>query len=169
MSRIIRTADNVVVRPLITQDAPQVMRLARSAGNLDINSLYGYSLLCRDFGSTSVAAVDGARLVAFVLGYRRPANESIYFAWQWAADPAYGATGFTVRVLREVLEVQRPSVRRFETTVRAGSCTGAHIVERLARTYGADVVVREEFGAELLGQEHGAEYLHAFNLVCTGS
>lgn len=95
-------------------------RLAQGA--VDANSPYAYLMMCEFYGDTcAVGTVDG-QPVAFVTGFRLPADAETLFIWQIATSDAARGRGIGSQMLDEL--VDRPSVPRvrfLEATVTPGN------------------------------------------------
>ncbi|MEU8136994.1 diaminobutyrate acetyltransferase [Streptodolium elevatio] len=113
-----RCADALTLEAPTVEDGPELWRLTREVGTLDLNSAYHYLLWCRDFAATSVVARLDGRMCGFVTGYVRPDVPDTLMVWQVAvADHARGR-GIAARMLGELLERRAPHGQVFvEATV----------------------------------------------------
>jgi L-2,4-diaminobutyric acid acetyltransferase len=141
--------DGVRLGPPGALDGPDLWRLARDAG-LDVNSPYAYTLWCRDFADTSVAARDaGGALRGFVTGYARPGSPDTYFLWQVAVDPAFRGRRLARRMLDHIGD--RVAARGFthlEATVTPGNAASRALFTSFARDRGAEIGWSPLFGAD---------------------
>lgn len=149
--------DDLELRPPTVGDGAALARLAREAGDLDVNSSYAYVLWCRDFATTSVIAVTDDRPVGFVTGYRRPLEPSALFVWQVAVDPAHRGA----RVARRMLDalVDRVEPAHVEATVTADNAASQALFTSFARRRGVDVARSPLFERADFPEPHDAEEL----------
>ncbi len=136
-------------------------RIARDSQTLDLNSSYAYVLYARDFADTCrIAFVDG-RPAGFVLGYRRPNDESCLFIWQVAVDADSRGLGLAGRMLDDLLHDDSidPPVRTIHTTITDDNIASQNTFRSLAKRWGdAPVAVTALFETEHLGlSEPGGE------------
>lgn len=126
--------------PPRVRDGADIHGLVARCEPLDVNSVYAYLLLCRDFADTCVRAERAGRTIGFVSAYRPPAREDVIFVWQVAVDAALRGQRLAGRMLRALLE--RPAVRGcryLETTVSPSNEPSRKVFQRLARELGAPV------------------------------
>src|SRR5690606_21826260 len=98
-----RSGRTTLIRPPRIDEGIAMWRIARDSQTLDLNSSYAYVLYARDFADTCrIAFVDGEP-AGFVLGYRRPADESCLFIWQVAVDAEFRGLGLAGRMLDDLL------------------------------------------------------------------
>lgn len=141
-------------------DGPELWRLARDAGGLDLNSPYAYLLWCRDFSSTSVVARAGADTVGFITGYRRPDAAETLFVWQVAVDPAYRGQRIGVRMLDGIGDaMKRLGCRYMEATVTPDNEASARMFASFARAHGAPLARSAGFDSTLFPDNHQPEDL----------
>lgn len=141
-------------------DGPGLWRLAREAGELDLNSPYAYLLWCRDFSATSVVARRGAAIVGFVTGYRRPDAERTLFVWQVAVDPAYRGQRIGARMLDRVADAAgRLGCRYVEATVTPDNVASARMFASFARSREAPLTRSAGFESKLFPDNHQPEDL----------
>ncbi|MBO0802007.1 MAG: diaminobutyrate acetyltransferase [Nocardiopsaceae bacterium] len=142
------------------KDGADLWRLARDAGELDLNSPYSYLLWCRDFSGTSVVARAGGQAVGFVTGYRRPDSAETLFVWQVAVDPAYRGQRIGVRMLMGIGDAaKRLGCRYVEATVTPGNDASARMFASFARAHGAPLARTEGFESTLFPDNHQPEDL----------
>lgn len=143
-------------------DGAQMWRLARDAGNLDVNSSYSYLLWCRDFAGTSVVARDGdGRLLGFVSGYVRPEHPATLVVWQVAVRAGQRGRGLASRMLDTLL--QQPAARcadYTETTITPGNAASERLFAAFAERHGAPMSRGVLFEAALFPDDHDPEVLH---------
>ena len=160
-----------------SSDGPQLWRLARDSGVLDMNSSYAYLLWCRDFASTSaVARMDGA-VVGFVTGFLRPEAPDTVMIWQVAVDAGQRGRNLAGLMLHAVVDRLSPQgVRWMHTTISPSNEASIRLFTALARARGTEIERRalfapEDFPTEEPG-DHEAEDLYVigpFPLVTTSS
>ena len=151
-----------------SSDGPQLWRLARDSGVLDMNSSYAYLLWCRDFASTSaVARMDGAdgAVVGFVTGFRRPEAPDTVMIWQVAVDADQRGRNLAGRMLHAVVDRLSPQgVRWMHTTISPSNEASIRLFTALARDRGTEIERRELFAPEDFPTEepgdHEAEDLY---------
>jgi L-2,4-diaminobutyric acid acetyltransferase len=149
----------LIERPRIS-DGPDLRRLARDSGDLDLNSPYYYLIWCRDFNGTSVVARDGEKAVGFVTGYRRPDADDVLFVWQVAVDPAYRRQRVGIGMLESITEVmKRVGCRYMEATVTPDNVASLRMFSSLARSHDAPLARAEGFESSLFPGNHQPEYL----------
>jgi L-2,4-diaminobutyric acid acetyltransferase len=138
-------------------DGARMHALAHRAGGLDVNSTYAYVLWTRDFAGTTSVAHDEAGMVAYCLGYLRPAEPDTYFVWQIAVDPRARGRGLATALLDEV--VDRCGAHALEATVTPGNEASRRLFASFASTRGATLTTVPLFPAEELGGDHDPEDL----------
>jgi L-2,4-diaminobutyric acid acetyltransferase len=89
----------VTFREAVLGDGLAISEVVRDTGVLDVNSTYCYHLLSHYFGSTTVVALDGGRVIGFVSGYITPKDPSVAFLWQIGFLPSYQGQGLGGRLL----------------------------------------------------------------------
>ena len=142
------------------QDGPAIHALVRACPPLDLNSLYGYLLLCLHHSGTCVVAESAQGIVGFVSAYLPPGKPDTLFVWQVAVARHCRGQGLGRRMLQHLL--QRPAVRsvRFiETTVGPGNAASRAMFAGWARSLGVALSSTPLFEASLFGDGHEAEDL----------
>lgn len=158
------TTDVTITEPDCA-DGPDLWRLARDSGALDVNSCYAYLLWCRDFAGTSaVAKVEGA-VVGFVTGFVRPEAPDTVMVWQVAVDAGQRGRNLAGRMLHALVDRLAPQgVRWLHTTVSPSNEASIRLFTALARDRGTDIERRELFAPEDFPTEepgdHEAEDLY---------
>lgn len=156
--------DVVITEPDIG-DGPDLWRLARDSGVLDVNSSYAYLLWCRDFaGASAVAKVDGT-VVGFVTGFLRPEAPDTVMVWQVAVDARLRGRNLAARMLHTIVDRLVPQgVRWLHTTVSPSNEASIRLFTALARDRGTDIKRRELFTSDDFPTEepgdHEAEDLY---------
>ena len=141
-------------------DGPELWRLARDGGGLDLNSPYTYLLWCRDFSATSVVARDGGTPVGFVTGYRRPDADDTLFVWQVAVNPSYRGQRIGVRMLMGIGDaMKRLGCRYMEATVTPDNAASLAMFASFARAHDAPFAKSEGFDSTLFPDNHQSEDL----------
>ncbi|MEV0645202.1 diaminobutyrate acetyltransferase [Phytomonospora sp. NPDC050363] len=121
-------------------DGPDLWRLAREAGSLDVNSPYAYLIWCRDFAATSVVARDEDRPVGFISGYTRPERAETLFVWQVAVAPTHRRQGLARRMLDHLADSLVPQgVSSVEATVTPSNESSTRLFTSFAQARGAAV------------------------------
>lgn len=135
--------------------------IARDSKVLDLNSSYAYVLWCRDFGASSVVALDDGRVVGFVSGYLRPADPETVFVWQVAVDADQRGKGVAGRMLDELFERLEPQgVVRLETTISPDNAASQALFAGLARRRKTDITKQDLFSPDHFPDSHEAEDLY---------
>lgn len=154
------------LEPPRADDGAHLWRLARVAGELDVNSPYHYVLWCRDFAATSVVARDAGRPVGFVTGYQRPDSPDTLFVWQVAVDPEHRRRGLARRMLDHLGTVMADrGCHYLEVTITPDNAASIRTFEGFARAHGAPMTGREGFGSELFPDHHAPERLYRIGPV----
>ncbi|MBA8826648.1 diaminobutyrate acetyltransferase [Saccharopolyspora lacisalsi] len=154
-------AERVEIATPAVADGPDLYRITRDSGVLDVNSPYVYLLWCRDFAQTSVVArVDGVT-VGFVIGYIRPDAPDTFVVWQVAVDASQRGGGVAGTLLARVLDrMLARGVRYLETTITPDNAASIKLFSALARKRAAELTVEELFPAELFPDAHEGEDLY---------
>lgn len=130
-------------------DGPQLWRLARDSGVLDVNSSYAYLLWCRDFAGTSVVARVNGTVVGFVTGFLRPAAPDTVMIWQVAVDAGQRGRNLAGRMLHAIVDRLAPrGVRWMHTTVSPSNEASIRLFTALARDRGTEIERCELFAPE---------------------
>jgi diaminobutyrate acetyltransferase len=132
-----------------TTDGPELWRLARDSGVLDLNSSYAYLLWCRDFAGTSVVArVDGT-VVGFVTGFLRQEAPDTVMVWQVAVDAGQRGRSLAGRMLSTLVDrLATRGVRWLETTISPSNEASIRLFSALARDRGAGIERRDLFSPQ---------------------
>ena len=158
-------ASGVTIAEPDSSDGPQLWRLARDSGVLDMNSSYAYLLWCRDFASTSAVARMDDAVVGFVTGFRRPEAPDTVMIWQVAVDAGQRGRNLAGRMLHAVVDRLSPQgVRWMHTTISPSNEASIRLFTALARDRGTGIERRELFAPEDFPTEepgdHEAEDLY---------
>ncbi len=144
-------------------------RIARDSQTLDLNSSYAYVLYARDFTDTCRIAIVDGHPAGFVLGYRRPTDDSCLFIWQVAVDADFRGLGLAGRMLDSLVHDETPgsAVRTLQTTITDDNVASQNTIGSLAKRWGdAPVDVTPLFETEHLGlsgpdaEHHNPERLY---------
>ena len=150
----------ILIETPVPGDGPDLWRLARDSGELDLNSPYAYLIWCRDFGGTSVVARAGDKAVGFVTGYRRPEADDTLFVWQVAVDPTYRGQRIGVRMLEGIGDlITKLGCRYMEATVTPDNTASLRMFASFARAHGAPLDRSEGFESTLFPDNHQPEDL----------
>jgi len=149
----------VDIGPAEVTDGADLWRLARDAGDLDVNSPYSYLLWCRDFaGTTAVARDASGQAVGFVTGYLRPEAPGTLFVWQVAVDGSHRGTGVAGALL-DALSARVAAEHgpiRLEATVTPGNVASDRLFRSYARRHGATVTREVLFPSDAFPDAPGA-------------
>lgn len=146
-------------------DGPQLWRLARDSGVLDMNSSYAYLLWCRDFAGTSAVARSNGAVVGFITGFLRPEAPDTVMIWQVAVDSGQRGRNVGGRMLNAIVDRLSPQgVRWMHTTISPANEASIRLFTALARDRGTEIERRELFAPEDFPAEepgdHEAEDLY---------
>ncbi|MCZ7528317.1 MAG: diaminobutyrate acetyltransferase [Acidimicrobiia bacterium] len=134
-------------------DGPELWRLAGATG-LDVNAPYTYLLVVREFAATSVVVRDGRRVVAFIVGFRRPEAPDTLFVWQVAVAGSHRQRGVALRMLDHLVDrLLARGVRWVEATVTPSNRASLRFFRSFARGRGAECREDELFGVEAFPPE----------------
>lgn len=152
---------DIELRPPDVTDGSEIWRIVRDAGTLDLNSVYLYLLLCKDFPQTCVVAEQGGRLVGFVTGYRPPGRDDVIFLWQIGVDAALRGQGLGKRLLTRFLDSEGTAGASYlETTISPSNQASQKLFRGLARDLGTECRVSPCFDADHFPDGHEAEELY---------
>lgn len=150
----------ILIEAPVSGDGPDLWRLARDSGELDLNSPYTYLIWCRDFSGTSVVARDGDKAVGFVTGYRRPEADDVLFVWQVAVDSAYRGQRIGVRMLDAIAgAAKRLGCRYIEATITPDNVASTRMFSAFARSRDVPLERSEGFDATQFPDNHQPEDL----------
>jgi L-2,4-diaminobutyric acid acetyltransferase len=142
------------------EDGTDVWRLVKRAGNLDVNSVYSYLMLCEMFRDTCCVAVQDDRLCGFVSGFRKPADPDTLFIWQIAVDPLLHGNGIGGNLLRELLtREENHGIRYVEATISPNNLASRQLFIRTAEKLGTGCAISEHYNASMFPETHDAELL----------
>lgn len=144
----------VEMRHPVPADAAAIHCLVRTDGGLDLNSLYCYLLIGRDFSRTSLVAVrqgtTGGVLAGFVSAYRPPERPRSLFVWQIGVARDTRRRGLARRMLHRLLAL--PACRGIlflEATVTPSNEASRRLFTRLAMDLNVPCRVEGGFAADL--------------------
>lgn len=138
---------------------------------LDLNSVYLYLLLCRDFSDTCMVACDGSQLLGFVSAYRVPSTPEVLFVWQVGVAPAARRRGIGLALLQQLVDLQGDSVSVVEATIAAQNKASRRLFESLAERLQSQLLEVPGGGfaeSDFPQGEHQAEPRVRIPLVGTG-
>lgn len=142
-------ATGVTIAEPVSTDGPQLWRLARDSGVLDVNSSYAYLLWCRDFAGTSAVARADGTVVGFVTGFLRPEAPDTVMIWQVAVDAGQRGRNLAGRMLHAIVDrLILQGVRWMHTTVSPSNEASIRLFTALARDRGTEIERRELFAPE---------------------
>lgn len=161
-------ASAVELRHPVPADAAAIHRLVRTDGGLDLNSLYCYLLIGRDFSRTSLVAIRrgtaGESLAGFVSAYRPPERPASLFVWQIGVARDARRQGLARRMLHHLLALPAcRGIRLLEATVTPSNEASRRLFAGLAADLGAACRVGPGFAADLFagGDPSGAAHAAA--------
>jgi L-2,4-diaminobutyric acid acetyltransferase len=153
--------EEIIYRRPVIEDGTPIWKLVRDSGVLDLNSVYCYLLLCKDYSETCAVAEANGEILGFVTAYLPPGREDSLFIWQIGVSSALRGQGVASRLLRELL--QREScrgVRFLDATIGPSNEASHALFAALAKRLGADLSEQSCFDAGLFpGESHEPENL----------
>ncbi|SDK47977.1 L-2,4-diaminobutyric acid acetyltransferase [Actinopolyspora mzabensis] len=162
------SAGRVEIDTPTVADGPELYRITRDSGVLDVNSPYAYLLWCRDFATTSLVARSHDGVVGFAIGYVRPDAVNTLVVWQIGVDAELRGRGVASRLLERLLDTAaRNGIRYLETTITADNAASINLFSALARDHGAPLEVSPLFPAELFPDSHFGEDLYRIGPFAT--
>ncbi|QPJ61022.1 MAG: diaminobutyrate acetyltransferase [Candidatus Nitronauta litoralis] len=142
-----------------------MFELARTAGNLDVNSCYHYILLSYKFTDTCAVAVQGGELAGFATGFRDPNHPEVLFIWQVAVSNKFRNGGIAKAMLKHILQRNfNPSIRFLEATITPSNKGSQALFQSLANELNCSVNKESLISASLF-PENGHE---PESLFCLG-
>lgn len=167
----------LVFRPPTPSEGAALWQLVRETGVLEPNSAYAYALLCRDFASTCLVALQGdpsgqgdvertaqpgeGPLVGFVTAYRPPARPEAIFVWQIGVHPRAQGQGLGKRLLKELLELPAVADATYlEATVGVSNEASARLFKGVARELGAGCEIEPWFTEQHFPSPEGGARPH---------
>lgn len=143
-----------------TDDGTDVWKLVKRAGNLDVNSVYSYLMLCEMFRDTCCVAFQDERLYGFVSGFRKPAEPNTLFIWQIAVDPLLRGNGIGGKMLRELLaREENRDIQYVEASISPHNPASRQLFIRLAEKLGTECAVSAHYSAAMFPEPHDEELL----------
>lgn len=158
MTLTTETESKLRIRPTTPEDGAAIWRLVREGGGLDLNSPYAYVLMCIHFRETCRVAVQGEKLVGFVVAYRPPERANTLFVWQVGVSPEARGRRVANRLLLELLSDCR-EVRYLEASVTPDNGPSQALFRGVARDLEADCRELTFMPASLFPEEHAPENL----------
>ncbi len=157
--------DQILFRTPRFNDGLEIFKLIQAAPPLDLNSVYYYYILCRDFPETCVVAESENKVAGFISAYLRPQDPSCLFIWQVAVDRTMRGR----HVASDMLEwlFKQPvckNVTSLETTITPSNEASEKFFKRFADNRQAGCRTSTFLDAAQFGQEgHEAEILYRFS------
>jgi L-2,4-diaminobutyric acid acetyltransferase len=108
-----------------------IHRLVSDSPPLDPNSVYCNLLQCTHFATTCRVAVSGDQIVAFVTGYRKPADPDVLFIWQVCASEAVRGQGIAQRLIESILD-EEAGLTALETTITESNRSSWRLFEAVS-------------------------------------
>jgi len=151
--------EEIFYRPPAIEDGKSIWKLVRDSGVLDLNSVYCYLLLCKDYPETCAVAEAKGEILGFVTAYLPPGREDTLFIWQIGVSSALRGQGVAGRLLRDLLQRECcRGVRFLEATIGPSNDASHALFAALAGRLGADLSEQPCFDATLFpGKSHEPE------------
>lgn len=151
------------IRPTRLQDGAEAYTLVKACPEMDLNSLYAYLMLCKEFSETSRIAFTADKPVGYVCGLRPPQRPEAVFVWQVVVSPEARGAGVGARMLYDLATTLAKSnnpVHYVEATVAADNNASRALFNGLAKKLDATFMEEKylsesDFGAH----NHPAEPL----------
>lgn len=154
----------IQLRKPILHDGPNMFRLAKSAGTLDINSCYHYLLFCQKFASTCVVATQKRELTGFLTSFRDLDQPDTLFIWQIAVSELKRNRGIAKAMLNHLLQRHfDPEIYFIETTITPSNTASQALFRSLAKDLQTKIKEQCIFKKELFS-ENGHEPEHLFRI-----
>ena len=153
----------LLIRPTRLEDGAEAYGLVKVCPGMDLNSLYAYLMLCKEFSRTSRMAFLDDRPIGYVCGFRPPERPQAVFVWQIVVSPDAQGTGVGGKMLHDlaaVLSQTTNPISYVEATVAEDNQASRGLFGGLAKRLGAPLreepyIVKSHFG----GHGHPAEPL----------
>jgi len=146
--------EGIRYRPPTIEDGIAIRQLVCDAGSLDVNSVYCYLLLCKDFAETCAVAEAHGEILGFVTAYLPPSREHSLFVWQIGVGAAHRGQGLATRLLQELLRRKAcRGIRFLEATVGPSNAASRALFTALAERLGAELSEQPCFDAALFPDE----------------
>jgi diaminobutyrate acetyltransferase len=128
-------------------------------GAVDRNSPYSYLMMCEHFADTcAVGTIDGTP-IAFVTGFRLPADPETVFVWQIVTSSEARGTGVATGLLDHLADSPTvPRTRHIEATVTPGNAASLQLFRGFARRRGTACEESLLFAADDFPIAHDAEH-----------
>jgi len=141
------------------QDGAAIWTLVKETGVLDVNSVYLYILLGRDFSDTSVLVEEDGAVVGFITGYIPPTRPDRLFIWQVGVAEAARGKGLAGRMIMDILRRQDSGqIRYLETTVSPSNQSSHRLFAKAAKQLDTELTIEAGFDETLFpGGNHEAE------------
>lgn len=154
----------IQLRKPVLQDGPKIFRLAKSVGNLDVNSCYYYLLICQKFTDTCVVATQKEELIGFLTAFRDPNHAETLFIWQIAVSARERNKGIAKTMLNNLLQRDfDPEFQFIETTVTPSNTASQALFRNFAKELQSEINDQSFFEKELFS-ENGHEPEHLFRI-----
>jgi diaminobutyrate acetyltransferase len=143
------------------EDGLSVYHLIKSCPPLDVNSIYYYYVLCRDFANTSVIAEQDKKIVGFLSAYLKPQAPECLFVWQVAVAESARGQKIASNMLNWLSNQAACSkVNTLETTIYPSNQASQSLFKRFAEHHQASCHTSTFLDISQFGkQAHEAEIL----------
>ncbi len=157
-------------------DGLTIYNLIKSCPPLDINSIYYYYVLCRDFSETCVVAEWNKKIVGFISAYRKPQEMDCLFVWQVAVAEQARGKKLAANLLDWLINQSScVRVKNLETTISSSNQPSQMLFKRFAERHQAVYHTSNFLETSRFGhQKHEEEILfriesihhHGETLIC---
>jgi len=145
----------------VLNDGLSLFNLVKASPPLDLNSVYYYYILCRDFSDTCVVAENNQQITGFISAYRKPREPSCLFVWQVAVTKESRGRQLASNMLEWLVDSMACNdMCVLETTITPSNHASLSLFKRFAEkrqanSHTSTFLDISQFG----GQAHEAEVL----------
>ncbi len=150
----------IIIRKPQIEDGERIYHLVKQCKPLDINSLYGYLLICTHFDQTSVLAESNNEIVGYISAYINPHHRKTLFIWQVAVHPDTRGRGLATKMIMDILNREyTDSVKFIETTVTPSNHSSMSLFQKIASQLDTNIQKSSFFTSDLFGKSNHEEEL----------
>lgn len=148
------------VRAPAAEDGQALYKLAKEAGDLDVNSEYAYLILGAHFSNTCAIVEENGEAIGFTSAYILPDHPDTLFVWQIAIDQGHRKRGLAKAMFKDILgrDICQP-VHYLQASVTPSNFASQNLFASLARDLGSELKRLSFFDAALFSESHEEEFL----------
>ena len=152
----------ITMRQPRVDDARSIHRICEESGVLDVNSVYAYALLSKEFGESGVVAENARHeVIGFVTAFIPPTRGDTWFVWQVGVDAQHRGQGIASKMLRWALrDPGLRHIRWLETTIGPSNQASDRLFRSVAKRLHASVETSTYLQSTQLNAGHEAEILY---------